>query len=173
MWKCIQSSKSHYFILSPDVQGLFFFFYEDWENKTQSETVGFQSSSNVMSVTWKTRASVQPLYCQTTVNVRQGKYFWPTNRWSLILIVFRWIFSFFSFIPTNHKVCADALVHLWMEGAQWVMCLSSQPQAYLQQAQDLVILESIILQTLGKLGRMSWYPWFCFPPIKVWLEKRR
>jgi len=28
--------------------------------------------------------------------------------------------------------------------------LSSQPQAYLQQAQDLVILESIILQTLGK-----------------------
>lgn len=36
------------------------------------------------------------------------------------------------------------------------MRLSSQPQAYLQQAQDLVILESIILQTLGKLGRKSW-----------------
>lgn len=35
-------------------------------------------------------------------------------------------------------------------------CLSSQPQAYLQQAQDLVILESIILQTLGKFGRKSW-----------------
>lgn len=34
-------------------------------------------------------------------------------------------------------------------------CLSSQPQAYLQQAQDLVILESIILQTLGKFGRKS------------------
>lgn len=34
-------------------------------------------------------------------------------------------------------------------------CLSSQPQAYLQQAQDLVILESIILQTLGKFGGKS------------------
>lgn len=32
----------------------------------------------------------------------------------------------------------------------------SQSQAYLQQAQDLVILESIILQTLGKLGRENW-----------------
>lgn len=43
-----------------------------------------------------------------------------------------------------------------IEASQWVMRLSSQPQAYLQQAQDLVILESIILQTLGKLGRKSW-----------------
>lgn len=42
------------------------------------------------------------------------------------------------------------------------MCLSSQPQAYLQQAQDLVILESIILQTLGKLGKKNWVPKFAY-----------
>lgn len=41
-------------------------------------------------------------------------------------------------------------------------CLSSQPQAYLQQAQDLVILESIILQTLGKFGGKSRF--HHFPP---------
>lgn len=41
-----------------------------------------------------------------------------------------------------------------------VTCLSSQPQAYLTQAQDLVILESIILQTLGKFGRQTWDPSF-------------
>lgn len=46
-----------------------------------------------------------------------------------------------------------------MGSASWrVTCLSSQPQAYLQQAQDLVILESIILQTLGKFFKAGGLP---------------
>lgn len=71
---------------------------------------------------------------------------------------FRWMVKHFL----NHMARPVALVWQQLEASQWVTCLSSQPQAYLQQAQDLVILESIILQTLGKFGRKNWVP--TFPP---------
>lgn len=41
---------------------------------------------------------------------------------------------------------------IWVHKTLWVTCLSSRSQTYLQQSQDLVMLESIILQTLGKFG---------------------